>query len=272
MTNREDSAAKGAESIPANGEVPSRENPLHRRSLAKRANLWSIDRPMRMKLPALAPRFLAALAVTAVLHAADTPAVPMTDNPLLTRYEGSVLVSASSEHYASLRVPESPGRFGKNGVLEFDTSSTVEGQIDAYLYIAPRGKTALEVFRNYQLALSKAGFTTLYRCEMQTCDKELIKEQYANESVHSRKWGELQPNAYAAVSRDIRFVSAKHQDTRVVVYVAEPSSIWDAAAVVVIVAQPTQLETGKVVVDSRERRQDRPLWAVLRERQGRAEA
>ncbi len=209
-----------------------------------------------------------------LLLAASAPSelTGVTDNPLLTRYEGSVLVSASSEHYASLRVPESPGRFGKNGVLEFDTSSTVEGQIDAYLYIAPRGKTALEVFRNYQLALSKAGFTTLYRCEMQTCDKELIKEQYANESVHSRKWGELQPNAYAAVSRDIRFVSAKHQDTRVVVYVAEPSSIWDAAAVVVIVAQPTQLETGKVVVDSRERRQDRPLWAVLRERQGRAEA
>ena len=37
-----------------------------------------------MKLPALAPRFLAALAVTAALHAADTPAAPMTDNPLLT--------------------------------------------------------------------------------------------------------------------------------------------------------------------------------------------
>ncbi len=91
-----------------------------------------------------------------LLLAASAPSelTGVTENPLLTRYEGSVLVSASSGHYASLRVPESPGRFGKNGVPEFDKSSTVEGQIDAYLYLAPRGKTALEVFRNYQLALS----------------------------------------------------------------------------------------------------------------------
>src|SRR4051794_16846155 len=79
------------------------------------------------------------------------------DHSLVSRYAGSVLQNAADERFASVRVPAGPGRMGDGGLL-FDKATTVEGHVSALFYVAPKERSALEVFRNYQAALKGAGF------------------------------------------------------------------------------------------------------------------
>ena len=173
------------------------------------------------------------------------------DHPMISRYAGSVLQNAAQENFVALRIPGGPGRFGPGSALVFDKSTAVEGRLSSYFYVQPKERSALEVFRNYQAALQQSGFTTLYACEMRACDQALIKEHFASEVVQPRKWADgISPAS--SIDRDVRFVSAKASrngaDVFVMVFVAEPDSVWQAPVAVVLVAEPAALETGKVVI------------------------
>jgi len=176
------------------------------------------------------------------------------DNPLISRYAGSILQNVADESFVSVRVPASAGRLESSGTLAFPKSSTIEGHMQSYFYVGPQGRTALEIYRNYQAALKNAGATTLYQCEMQECQAAGIPEHYSNEAVDPRAW---QPNRYgnpaSSIDRDVRFISARvtrnGQDAYVLVYAAEPNSLWKAPTSVVLVIEPKALESGKVVVD-----------------------
>jgi outer membrane protein OmpA-like peptidoglycan-associated protein len=54
--------------------------------------------------------------------------------------------------------------------------------------VAPAGRTVLEVFRNYQSALKKAGFETLFTCGPQGCGST-IANAYANSGDNTDYWG-----------------------------------------------------------------------------------
>jgi hypothetical protein len=113
-----------------------------------------------------------------------------------------------TEPFASVRVLAWPGRYGADGKLAFDKSTTVEGKVRGFFYVQPKERSALEVFRNYQSALTQAGFTALYGCELQACDQALIRESFPAETVRARKWsGSGDPSG--SVDRDLRFFSAK---------------------------------------------------------------
>jgi OmpA-OmpF porin, OOP family len=173
------------------------------------------------------------------------------DHPLISRYAGSVLQNTSSETFAQLRVPAGPGQYGSDGKLAFSKSTNVEGKISGYFYVAPKERSALEVFKNYQAAIGQAGFTTLYSCELRVCDQALIREPYPAESVRPRKWSPASDPA-GSIDRDVRFISAKSTrngaDLYVQVFVAEPNSLWQAPAVVVLVAEPAPVALGKVLI------------------------
>ena len=191
------------------------------------------------------------LASGAIAQTKATEMAGAKDHPMVSRYAGSVLQSTAQENFVALRIPGGPGRYGSNSDLLFDKSTAVEGRVSSYFYIQPKDRTALEVFRNYKAALQQSGFTTLYACEMRDCDQALIKEQFANEVVRPRKWA-VDDYASSSIARDVRFVSAKASrngaDVFVMVFVAEPNSIWQAPVAVVLVAEPAALETGKVVI------------------------
>lgn len=174
------------------------------------------------------------------------------DSAVISRYAGSVLQNAASETFAAVRVPAGPGRYAPEGALVFDKSTPVEGRISSYFYLAPKDRSALEVFRNYRTALSQAGFTMLYSCEMATCDQALIREPFPAEVARPRKWAQNRGDPSGSIDRDVRFISAKATrsgaDVYVMAFVAEPNSIWQAPATVLIVAEPAAMETGKVTI------------------------
>ena len=175
------------------------------------------------------------------------------DHSLVSRYAGSVLQNAAVERFASVRVPAGPGRMGDGGLL-FDKATTVEGHVSALFYVAPKERSALEVFRNYQAALKGAGFAVLYSCEMQACDGPRIREPFSGELLGSRKWNSSRTDPTGSFDRDVRFLSAKisrdGKDAYVLVYVAEPNSLWGAPVAAVVVAEPAPMDTGNVVVST----------------------
>lgn len=135
----------------------------------------------RFAAAALAAEVASAFAQTGPVELSSTK-----DSALISRYSGSVLQNAASEPFAAIRVPGGPGRCGPGDKLVFDRSFTVEGRISAHVYVGPKERSALEVFRNYQTALSQAGFASLYSCEMRACDQALIREPFVAEALRAQ--------------------------------------------------------------------------------------
>ncbi|MFL6601695.1 MAG: DUF4892 domain-containing protein [Steroidobacteraceae bacterium] len=175
------------------------------------------------------------------------------DHALISRYAGSVLENMADENFAHVRVPAAPGRVA-GGQLVFDRPIDVEGRVSAYFYVAPKERSALEVFRNYQSALKGAGFAMLYTCELSTCDDAQIRELFRRELLGQRKWSGTRTDPTGSFDRDVRFISGKISrngtDAYVMIYVAEPNSIWQAPVTAVVVAEPAPMETGNVLVNT----------------------
>ncbi|GFZ93690.1 OmpA family protein [Dyella caseinilytica] len=81
------------------------------------------------------------------------------DNPIVSRFAGSVIVGYKAVDFDSLTVPLAPfdnGAFGK--------SETAQGHITRIAYAAPAGKSVFEIASNFEQALQHAGFQKRYMC------------------------------------------------------------------------------------------------------------
>ena len=118
------------------------------------------------------------------------------DHPLITRYPGSYIT-----HYLSKQFDEVTLPLGKTAEQGFTKSQHLEGKVTRIVYFAPQGRTVLEVFRNYQGALKKAAFETLFACGPQDCAGP------ANSS--GRVYGNGDFDDYWGPDHGIRYVAAK---------------------------------------------------------------
>ena len=120
--------------------------------------------------------------LVAVPASADAPAHDLPgshDSPLVSRFAGSTIIGYHASEYDQAVLPM--GRFA-NG--EFAKTRTVSGKVTSIAYAAPVGKSALEVFRNYQAALANAGFVTQFRCDDSACGSmEEVSSAVASENV-----------------------------------------------------------------------------------------
>jgi outer membrane protein OmpA-like peptidoglycan-associated protein len=106
------------------------------------------------------------------------------DHPMISRYPGSYIAKYLTKEFDEFSLPMGPvdeeNKITKNQHLE--------GKITRIVYVAPAGRTVLEVFRNYQAALKKAGFETLFSCGPQGCGSS-IANAYANSGDSADYWG-----------------------------------------------------------------------------------
>lgn len=82
------------------------------------------------------------------------------DHPLVSRFAGSRITGYQTVDYDRMLLPL--GKFADN---KLSRSDTVEGRVTRIAYVAPAGKSTLEIFRNFQTALQTAGFSTRFACE-----------------------------------------------------------------------------------------------------------
>ena len=81
------------------------------------------------------------------------------DHPLITRYPGSQITEYNQQQYGECTLP-----LGAAQEDHFAKSKRLEGKLTRIHYQMPEGRSSLEVFRNYQGALTSGGFATLFTC------------------------------------------------------------------------------------------------------------
>jgi outer membrane protein OmpA-like peptidoglycan-associated protein len=172
-----------------------------------------------------------------------------SDHPLLHRYEGSMLYMVGGENLGQAQVVETEA--GKPVLRK------VEGKTANRFYWGPKGRSALEVFRNYQQALSAAGFKILYACETDQCEKAKV-QQLVQELPREVNWKEFNPhvsNIFNSANQPrFHLVSAARPGPGGNTYVMVALSNHDEYQRVrqfVQIVEPTVMEGGKVTVDTR---------------------
>ena len=83
------------------------------------------------------------------------------DSPLLRRYEGSFIVQYSAKEYDVTVIPLGKTEYRGDRYV-FTASEKAEGRTARLLYVAPAGRSALEVFRNYEGELKEKGYEILF--------------------------------------------------------------------------------------------------------------
>ena len=103
------------------------------------------------------------------------------DHATIKRYKGSVILGydfKKFDEYVVLLGPVKAGRISND--LSPTKSQRVEGQVTRILYVAPEGRSPLEVLRNYEQELTKSGYNILFQCSGKDCGTD-----YAGWSVLS---------------------------------------------------------------------------------------
>jgi outer membrane protein OmpA-like peptidoglycan-associated protein len=90
----------------------------------------------------------------------------------IKRYEGSIIIGYDFRKFDGVEVllgPVKEGGGGQRTKLTASKSEQVEGQAVRILYVAPEGRSPLEILRNYQQDLKKNGFETVFQCAREKC-------------------------------------------------------------------------------------------------------
>jgi len=183
------------------------------------------------------------------------------DSPLVSRYAGSSIVAYAEINYGQETLPLT------NQIQDdhFVKGETVEGKITRLVYLAPIGRTGLEVARNYQLALTKAGLTVRFSCEKEKCDSSSRIQQpfvdYANGMKQLQSYGGFADLGFVVLndgSSPYYFWGSIPVDGRPVyvsvftneVNAADDSPLKGRAGTFIEIVEPKPMETDKVSVDA----------------------
>lgn len=86
------------------------------------------------------------------------------DHPLIKRYPGSAITQYEQKQFDEYELPLGPLKSSA-----FQKTQRLEGKVTHIRYHNPAGRSSLEIFRNYEMALQQAGFQTLFACKQQEC-------------------------------------------------------------------------------------------------------
>ena len=86
------------------------------------------------------------------------------DHPLITRYPGSVITHYAAKEFDEFSFPVGPASSTAPPKIQ-----RLEGKVTRIGYSYPAERSSLEVYRNYESALKRAGFQTMFACSGDTC-------------------------------------------------------------------------------------------------------
>jgi len=161
------------------------------------------------------------------------------DHPLVSRYPGSSIGEYRTSEFDELALP-----LGKtNGDGAPAKNLHLEGKITRISYAAPTHRSILEIYRNYEAALKKAGFEVLFAC------------------VDDEGCGSHGPTLWQAAGAEDwdwasgqRYLSAKLSRPEGDAYVSLHVGQWHdpdkGAAIVLYVIESKPMDQGLVTVDA----------------------
>ncbi|MEZ5513218.1 MAG: OmpA family protein [Steroidobacteraceae bacterium] len=99
----------------------------------------------------------------------------LTDHPLVSAYDGSTIRRKDVKEFDEYNAFKGMDAAGKEPI-----GLALEGKVTKILYANPKDRSILEIFRNYQDALAKAGATVLFTCNQ---EKSECAQQYARPTM-----------------------------------------------------------------------------------------
>jgi len=93
-----------------------------------------------------------------------------SDHPLLSRFDGAFIAAYQLSDFGEVQLPSGPveDENAREHILE------LEGRMTRIGYHVPGNKTALEVIRNYEDALTSSDFTTAFSCAGRECGRRFV--------------------------------------------------------------------------------------------------
>jgi outer membrane protein OmpA-like peptidoglycan-associated protein len=112
------------------------------------------------------------------------------DHPMVSRYAGAEIIAygeAAFDSYPLLvRKALNYGGIDKNR----ESTQAIEGKVTRIGYRAPTGRSTLEVYRNYEAELKKAGFETIFACTNADCGGRNFNHAVTDEGIFSELYGD----------------------------------------------------------------------------------
>jgi flagellar motor protein MotB len=183
------------------------------------------------------------LLATNIAFAQDEDAEGSRDYPLISRFPGSIIKYYDVKQFDEYILPL--GKLEKGKLLK---SEQLEGKITRITYKAPEDRSTLEIYRNYESALKKAGFEILFVSAGEELGKYSLWPAHLYESLNP-----LRGDAKHVLQGDAsyqRYLSAKlsrpEGDVYVSLYVSLDFYRWPMIQLDVIEVKP--METGLVAV------------------------
>ena len=175
------------------------------------------------------------------------------DHPLISRFAGSQLDGFQEISFGQgvFHLPDSaaPAR-----ELQRDKSLTVEGKITRLLYLVPKGKSPLEVHRNFEMALKSAGViikTSVNGKGASWDTTEHWNENFSKMTFEGRWWADVSPFSrgdglyvYGVLNRG---GSLWHVSVLTVQNFRESEQ---QAVVAIQIIEPVAMQTGQVTVNA----------------------
>ncbi len=172
------------------------------------------------------------------------------DHPILSRYPGSRIIHYSQREFDEYFLLLGPVKRAED--IQAAKKRKLEGRVTNITYQCPSNRSNLEVYKNYELALERAGFKILYKGK----GNEIRGIYYFLEEVNREYIGgwdepERRPWFYlSASSPDERvFVSLFIIGGRAVLSVIEPKEM-EVGLITAEMMEAQIAQTGKVVIYS----------------------
>lgn len=207
----------------------------------------------------------------AALFTKDVP--KSADHPLTGRYTGSVILGQTVKAFDELTLPSGPavGETYDNN-KKFKTTITAQGKVTRTIYIAPVGRSSLEVTTNFVDAVAAKGFQPVFRCAGPACGPSFSVLKYKWDKPETKVVG----TDYSHVRRmmvdaafdqlvDLRYTLFKKSDSSGDTYVAlysglhrggqfgdSSEALSDRVGVLVEVVEPRAMEQRMTVVNAAE--------------------
>jgi outer membrane protein OmpA-like peptidoglycan-associated protein len=215
--------------------------------------------PMRKLALPLLLAFAPVLTLAADKPVTDLPGA--ADHPLIKRFTGSWLAGQRISNWDAAVLPGST-ELSKAGARSFKEPLNLEGKITRTLYIAPRGKSALEVWRNYEQALTAAGIKKRFACESDCADlyfawwktsepnKGMVWAKGDVETPTGSRYSLTSATSVAEGRMLVGTLGKPGQEAYVLLYNSlAANATTGLVATYIEIVEPKAMETGQVTVD-----------------------
>lgn len=196
-----------------------------------------------------------------------------SDHPLVGRYEGSALMAKTEKAFDEIKLPNGKAEgqtFDSN--KKFSSLVTVQGRVTRMIYVAPVGRSSLEVATNFTDSVAAKGFEPVFRCSGEECGESFPLLKYRWDLPATKVLG---PNyeqlrtllIEAAFDQviDVRYSlfkkSSPEGDTYIAIYAGlhrggsfgdYSGALADRPGVLVEVVEPRAMEKKMVLVSAKE--------------------